>query len=224
VGAFFAENEGLVLFSIYLMGIVLAVIMGKVFSATLLKGERSHFIMELPPYRMPTWKGTAIHMWERGSGFLRRAGTLIVGVVVLGWVLASMPFGVEYASPESVLGAIGTFIAPVLEPLGFGNWQAAVSLIFGFLAKETVVGTLGTVYGIGEEGLIVALQQAWTPLTAYAFMAMVLIYVPCMAVVATIRRETNSWKMPALTIAYTITLGWLMAFLIYQGGRLIGFN
>lgn len=161
-------------------------------------------------------------MWERGKHFLKRAGTIIAGVVVLVWFLGSMPWGVEYASAESWIGYLGRSIAPVLESCGFGQWQAAVSLFFGFLAKEVVVGTMGPIFAVGEGDLATALatQLGWTPLIAYAFMAFSLLYVPCVAAMATIKAETRSWRWPLFTIGYELGLAWTVATLIYQVGRL----
>ncbi len=222
--AFFTAYQGLVIFSMYAMGIILAIIMALVFRKWLLPGPSGHFVMELPPYRLPTITGVLVHMWGRGRLFLIRAGTIIFGVVVLIWFLGSMPWGVEYGSAQSWLGQIGGVIAPVFGPCGFGQWQASVSLIFGFLAKEVVVGTFGTLFGVGEEalGATIMTQLGWTPLIAYAFMAFCLIYVPCVATVAIIRRETNSWKWTGFAVGYTIALGWIVAFLIYQVGSLVG--
>jgi ferrous iron transport protein B len=221
-GAFFSARQGLVIFSIYLLGLILAVLSGLLFKRFLFKGETSHFVMELPPYRVPTLKSTLIHMWERGSSFIRKAGTIIFAAVVLIWVLSNLPAGVEYASHKSVLGRIGGFIAPIFKPAGFGTWEAAAALIFGILAKEVVVGTLGIVYGVGEAGLTDVISNYWTPLSAYAFMVMTLIYIPCIATIAAIKRETNSWGWTIFAISYSLILGWLMAVLVYQIGRLIG--
>jgi ferrous iron transport protein B len=221
-GAFFAANQGLVIFSLYLIGIVLAVVMGKIFKTFLFPGDTSPFVMELPPYRVPTLKGTFIHMWERGSSFVRKAGTIIFAVVILIWVLSSFPWGVEYASRQSLLGNIGSAVAPLFKPLGFGTWEAASALIFGLLAKEVVVGTLGVIYGAGEVGLTEMIRQMWTPLSAYAFMVMTLIYIPCIATIGAIKRETNSWKWTGFAVGYSLLLGWLMGFIVYQGGKLLG--
>ncbi|KYH30868.1 ferrous iron transport protein B [Neomoorella mulderi] len=221
-GAFFTANQGWVIFSLYLLGIVLAIIMGKIFKTFLFKGETAPFVMELPPYRVPTLKGTMIHMWERGSSFVRKAGTVIVGVVVLIWVLSNLPLGVAYASQESLIGRLGTILAPVFKPAGFGTWEAAVALVFGILAKEVVVGTLGVLYGVQEDGLTATIAHSWTPLSAYAFMVMTLIYIPCVATIAAIRRETNSWGWTAFAIGYSLVLGWVMAVLVFQVGRLLG--
>jgi len=218
-GAFFADNQGWVVFSLYLLGIVLAVIVARIFKDLFFKSEVSPLIMELPPYRMPTVKGVLIHMWERGSLFLKKAGTIIFAGVVLIWLLASLPLGVQYASKESFIGQIGSFFAPLLKPAGFGFWQAGVALLFGILAKEVVVGTFGTLYGVEEAGLTNVIHGVFTPLSAYAFMVMSLIYIPCIAAIATIKRETN-WRWAFLAVGYSLILGWLMAVGIYQVGKI----
>lgn len=223
VGAFFSANKGLVIFSLYFLGMVLAIVMGMLFSRLLFKGETSYFVMELPPYRLPTFKSTFIHMWERARMFLRKAGTIILTAVVLVWALANLPLGVEYASQESILGQIGTFLAPLFRPAGFGTWEAGVALAFGVLAKEVVVSTLGVVYGVQEAGLTQVIAQNWTPLAAYSFMVMSLLYTPCAATIATIRRETNSFGWTAFAAGYTMVLAWTAAVLVYQVGTLLGF-
>ncbi len=221
-GAFFTANQGIIIFSLYVLGIALAILMGMLFKKFLFKGESSHFVMELPPYRIPTIRSTLTNMWDRSSMFLRKMGTIILAVVVLVWVLSNLPFGVEYASQESIVGRIGSFIAPVFAPAGFGFWEAGIALLFGILAKEVVVGTLGVVYGVEEAGLTAAIAVSWTALSAYTFMTMTLLYIPCIATIAAIRRETNSWKWTSFAIGYSLVLGWVVAVVIYQGGRLIG--
>jgi len=222
--AFFEGNQGNVIFSLYLLGIVLAIVVARLLKATIFKGTPSPFIMELPPYRLPTIRSVLIHMWSRSSLFLRKAGTIIFGTVLLVWALGSLPSGVEFASQQSLAGRLGSAIAPLLKPAGFGSWQAAVALFFGILAKEVVVGTLGTLYGVEEEGLIEAVRRDFTPLSAYAFMVMSLVYIPCIASIAVIRRETNSWKWTAFAVLYSLFLGWALAVLVYQVGRLLGFG
>ena len=222
--AFFPAYQGLVVFSFYIAGVALALTIALVLRKTLLTGSSEHFVMELPPYRLPTYKGIAIHTWERGREFIVRAGTIIFIAVLLVWLLASMPWGVDYASSESWLGQMGTFVAPVFSPCGFDQWQASVGLIFGLMAKEAVVGTFGALFGVEEGALgdVFAAQLGWTPLIAYAFMAFCLIYVPCLATIAVIKRETNSWRWPAFVIVYSIALAWIVAMLIYQIGSLLG--
>lgn len=221
-GAFFPANPGLVVFSMYIIGIIVAIIMAQVLRKSILKGPSGHFVMELPPYRLPTISGVLIHMWERGSLFLKKAGTIIFGVVVLVWLLSSLPWGVEYASAQSVIGRIGSFVAPIFAPAGFGQWQAAVSLIFGFLAKEVVVGTMGTIFAV-EEGILgdaIAAQLGWTPLIAFAFMVFCLLYVPCVAAIGVIRGETNSWRWAGFAALYTTVVAWIAATIIFQIGSL----
>ncbi|MGM0499637.1 MAG: ferrous iron transport protein B [Bacillota bacterium] len=221
-GALFPNHASTVVFSLYALGIVMAVIMAGIFNKILFKGERSHFVMELPPYRFPTLKGVFIHMWEKVGAFIKKAGTIIFAVVVLIWVLANLPLGVEYASADSLIGQFGQLVAPIFAPLGFGSWQAASSLVFGILAKEVVVGTLGVVYAAGEGGLRTALTANFSPLAAYSFLTMVLIYTPCIATLGAIKSETQSWKWPLITATYLFVLAWIVSFVIYQGGLLLG--
>ncbi|MCS7242914.1 ferrous iron transport protein B [Candidatus Caldatribacterium sp.] len=220
-GTFFAKYQGLVVFSLYLLGIILAVGTAFFLSRVLFVHEPSYFVLELPPYRMPTLKTIALHMWNRGVAFLRKAGSLIAAVVVLVWILANLPPGTPYAGEGSFLGIIGQWIAPVFSWAGFGHWRAGVALLFGILAKEVVVGALGTLYGVGEEALAESIAQDWTPLAAYAFMVMTLVYIPCVATLAAIRRETNSWGWTAFAAGYSLLLGWFLAVAIFQLGKVL---
>lgn len=226
IAAFFPNNGGLVLFLIYFLGIAMALLMGKIFSKTLFKGESSYFIMELPPYRLPTLRNVLRNMWDNVSGFLKRAGTTIFAVITILWILSVLPLGVEPYSQDSVLGRIGMIIAPIFKPAGFGTWQAAVGLFAGIAAKEAVIATLGMVYAGVSEGtaLVAAIQQVFTPLTAVSFMAMTLLYTPCAATIGTIKKETNSNKWAIFTAVYTFAIGWLIAVLIFQIGKLLGFS
>jgi ferrous iron transport protein B len=221
-GAFFTTNQGLVVFSLYLIGIAAAIIMTLVLRKGIIRGPSGHFVMELPPYRLPTISGLLVHTWERGREFLIRAGTVIFGVVILVWLLSSLPWGVEYASTESIIGRIGSFIAPVFTPAGFGQWQAAVSITFGLFAKEVVVGTMGAIFAVeeGALGSAIATQLGWIPLVAFAFMVFCLLYVPCVATLGVIRGETNSWKWTGFAALYTTVVAWIAATLIFQIGRL----
>ncbi|NLA58275.1 MAG: ferrous iron transport protein B [Firmicutes bacterium] len=222
--AFFERRQGLVVFSLYLLGVLLAALAAKVIGMLIEPGEASTFVMELPPYRVPRLSAVLLHTWERGKEFLYKAGTIILAGVAVVWLLANLPPGTDASSSDSLIGMIGRSIAPILRPAGFGNWQAAVALIFGIVAKEMVIGTLGVLYGVGEMNLLGAIQSAWTPLSAYAYMVMTLIYVPCIATIAAIRRETGSWKWTAITVAYTLTLGWILAVLVYQVGTVLGLS
>ncbi len=216
--AFFPAHQGWVVFSLYFLGIVLAVLMGRLFKNVFFRGESPPLIMELPPYHIPTWRNVFMPAWTRTKLFLKKAGTVIFAGVVVIWLLASLPPGVEYGSEESLIGLLGKKLAPVLSPAGFGFWQAAVALIFGIVAKEVVVGTLGTLLG-GEEMLREALKTHFTPLSAYAFMVMCLIYIPCIASIATIKQEAG-WKWAIFSVVYSLVLGWVVAVLIYQIGKI----
>lgn len=212
--AFFGAYRGLAVFSMYALGIVLAILLAWLFRRRLVPGESGHFVMELPPYRLPTITGVLAHVWERGWAFISRAGTIIFIAVLAIWSL-------DYFN---VLPIIGRAIAPVFAPAGFGQWQPAVALLFGVAAKETVVGAFGTLFGgAGTAGLgqVIAAQLGWTPLVAFAFMAMILLYIPCVATLSTIKKETGSWRWTVFTVAYTLALGWTVATLIYQVGRLL---
>jgi len=221
-GAFFTAHVGLAVFAMYLIGIGVAVFSAWLLRNKLFRGESGHFVMELPPYRLPTFRGAMTHMWERGKLFLRRAGTVIFVAVVIVWVLASMPWGVNYASEASALGQMGSVLAPVFTPLGFGQWPAAASLAFGFLAKEVVVGSMGAIFAVSEGGLGGALmtQLGWTPLIAFSFMVFSLLYVPCVAAIGTIRSEAGA-KWAWFSVAYTCCVAWIISAIIYNVGRLV---
>jgi len=225
--AFFPRGGTWVILSLYLLGVALAIAMGKLFRRFFFAGPEEPFVMELPPYRLPTLKGTAIHMWERASMFLRKAGTIILAGSVVMWFMGAFPWGVEYASAASYAGRLGQVLEPLVRPLGF-DWKMAVALTFGVVAKEIVVSTFGVLYGAGshagehDAGLQGAIQGAMTPLTAYGFMVFTLIYVPCLATVAVIKQETGSWKWTAFAVGYSIALAWLAAFVVVWGGRLLG--
>ncbi len=219
---FFKTHQGLVVFSLYALGVLVAVFSAKIFKSTIpkLKGPVSPLVMELPPYRWPTVKGISIHMWERSEMFLKKAGTIIIAGVILIWFLASFPSSIEYAGEGTYIWYLGKFFAPLFKPAGFGFWQAAVALFFGIIAKETVVGTMGVLFG-GEDKLALVLPQFFTPLSSYSFMVMSLLYIPCIASIGVIYRETNSWKWTTFSVVYSILMGWLFAVGFYQFGRLL---
>jgi len=218
---FFKTHQGLVVFSLYTLGVLVAILSAKFLKSSIpkLKGPVSPLVMELPPYRWPTIKSISIHMWERSSSFVKKAGTIIVAGVIVIWILASFPTGNEYASEGTYIWYLGKFIAPLFKPAGFGFWQAGVALFFGIIAKETVVGTMGTLFG-GEEQLATIIPTLFTPLSAYSYMIMSLLYIPCIATIGVIYRETNSWKWTLFSVIYSILIGWIVAVLFYQLGRL----
>ncbi len=230
-GAFFGNRKvgffpasGVVIFSLYLLGIFVAVAVGKILSKTIFKQEKSYFIMELPPYRLPTLKSLLIHMWEKTESFVKKAGTIIFGIVVLIWVLSILPIGVTPGSSGSILGRLGSVIAPIFGPAGFGTWESSVALIVGIGAKEAIIATFGMVYGTGKVMLTNVLSQYFTSLSAYAFMVMTLLYSPCAAVIGIIKKETNSLKWALFSVAYSLLIGWSAAVLVYQAGILFGYQ
>ena len=227
IAAFFSENQGTVLLSIYILGIVVALIVAAILKRTMFKGLSTPFVMELPTYKVPSIKGVLLHTWEKVKGFLRKAGTIILGCSIVLWVFSTFPLGVEYGSADSILGMIGTFIAPIFAPLGFGTWQAAVAIIAGLAAKEVVVATFGTLAGMeedDEEGITSLIHDTFTPLSAYSFMAFTLLYTPCFAAIGAVKKETNSFKWAATMCAITLVTAYIVSFLIYNIGLLAGFG
>ncbi|HII97700.1 MAG TPA: ferrous iron transporter B, partial [Methanoregula sp.] len=182
------------------------------------------FLMEMPPYRFPTTATSLRHMWDRGEMYLRKAGGIILAGAFIVWVLASFPWGVEYGSAESYAGMLGQLLEPLFAPLGF-DWKVTVALLFGFIAKEIVVGSLGVLYGTGEDdgSLNEALlaDPSLGPAAAFALMAFVLLYMPCVATLAVIKKETGSWKWTAFSVAYGIIVAYLVAFIIVQAGPVV---
>ena len=226
-GAFFVGMEGSVIFSMYLLGIVLAVLMALLLRKLFFKGKPSPLIMEMPPYRMPTLKSSAIHMWEKGSVFLKKAGTVIFLGVIIIWFLSTYPGGPGSDIECSYVAMLGHWVQPIFAPLGW-DWKAAVALVFGFVAKEIVVGAYGTFYGISdadEENTTLRgeLHNAFTPVSAYAYMAFVLIYVPCLATIGVIKQETGSWKWTLFAVGYMMALAYIVALVITFVGHLLGF-
>lgn len=275
-GTFFGAKAGNAIFSIYALGIVLAILVGRLFRSTILTGRVAPFVMELPPYRAPMLKSLLIHMWDRSKIFLKKMGSVILIGSVVVWFLSAFPQKVQFSRDyeaemaslskqyqariakasgqareelvregeeavlaleaqmakekveKSFIGRLGKLLAPVFSPVGM-DWRGSVAVLTGFVAKEIVVSTMGVLYAAGadedekSEALKSALKKSgMTPLSAYAMMAFVLIYIPCVATVAVIRRETNSWKWTLFSITYSTCLAWLVAFVIYQGGKLIG--
>ncbi len=285
ISAFFPNHSGTILFGIYTTGIVLAVILAKIFRKFLFKKKDVPFVMELPPYRMPTFRSTIKHMWGKGAQYLKKVGGVIMIASIMIWFLQNFPKNEKLANKydkhisqletnqkelekqpnpdqktllnidkvqskienlkiekvaeqqkQSYIGRIGHFIQPIMAPLGF-DWKMSVSILTGVAAKEVVVSSMAVIYhhedtglNSGEEsGLIEKLRAAkrpdgtksFTPITIFSFLLFVLIYFPCIGVIATIRRESGAWKWAIFTIFYTTTLAWFMSFFIYQTGNLI---
>ena len=271
--AFFGSKAGTVIWAMYALGILVAMLAGMVFTRTLLKPDStSAFVLELPPYRQPAMKSILIHMWENTREFVRKAGTVILGASVIMWLLLNLPLGVTNQK-DSYFGKVSGFIAPIFSPLGFGNWQTSGALVTGFAAKEIVVSTMSLVYtgrettanaepatfseeiistgkGFAEATinsgkilvsilpgidlipedeqtedtvLSIALRNEFTPLSAAALLVFVLLYVPCVATLGAIKHEFgNSWAVTSAL--YQTAIAWCAAFLVYQGGKILGFG
>lgn len=226
VGVFFLKYKAFVVLSLYVAGIVVAFILANIFSKTILKGETSLFVIELPPYRFPHVRSLWRSTWEKGKGFIKKAGTFIFAGSVIIWLLSYVgPSGVDVRMDDSYLALIGGFFAPLFVPLGFGTWQAGASLLTGFLAKEAIISTMNIIYFVPDEATLQGLlAQFYTPLAAYSFMAFILFYIPCLATVATIYKETQSKKWTLLSMGYALVIGYAIALFIYQVGRLIGLS
>ncbi|MCD6481751.1 MAG: ferrous iron transport protein B [Thermoplasmata archaeon] len=213
-GIFFAGKEAGVIMSMYLLGILLAVMMALLLRKFLFQGKPSPFIMEMPPYRLPTLRNIVSTTWNRGKMFIKKAGTIILLGVIIIWFLANFPDG---GIEESFLAMIGKAMQPLFAPLGW-SWRAVVALLAGVVGKEIVVGSLGALYG---GNLSSALAADFTQVEAFAYMAFVLIYVPCIATIAAIWQETRSIKWPLFTITYEILLAYGVALAIVAIGGLI---
>lgn len=264
-GALFPKHAGNVIFLFqFIFGTLSFFIVAYIFKKTIFKGEDLPFVMELPPYRLPTLKSVLIHMWQRASHFLKKMGGVVLVFSIVIWALGKFPIDTEHESKlesdiarinsmqnlseqekkiktdslnahsaqsqihQSYIGQIGTIIAPVFKPLGF-EWQEAVSLFTGFIAKEIVVSTMGVLYSSGttdnrDEQLSAAIREHFSPLKGIAFMMFVLLYTPCIVALITVVRELKSIKWSIFSVTYQLVLAWGVAFIIYQGGRLIGLD
>lgn len=270
IGAFFSESfAGTVLFGVYILGILLAVMIAKLFRGKLLPGDVEPFVMEMPPYRLPTFKSILLQMWERATLYLKKAGTIILASSIIIWFLINNPtvelsknYDQEIATIENSLvlennehkksvseiqieelqgqmkaervensyaGKVGKAVEPLIKPLGF-DWKIGISILAAFSAKEIMVSTLGTIYSVsgggeGMEAIRTALQNDphMTPLVALSLMIFVLIYTPCVATLAVIYRETNSWRWPIFSATYSLVLAWIVSFVVFQSGKFWGF-
>ncbi|MBL8062274.1 MAG: ferrous iron transport protein B [Anaerolineales bacterium] len=269
--AFFGARAGTVIWAMYALGILVAMLAGLVFTRTILKPDvSSAFVLELPPYRSPSMKSVLIHMWENTREFVRKAGTMILASSVILWLLLNLPWGVS-EQRDSYFGKVSGAISPLFAPLGFGNWETGGALVTGFMAKEIVVSTMSQIYLGGEEAevpeattlgedligigqgfleatissgkillsiipgvnlvdeeveredtaLSIALRNNFTPLSAAALLVFVLLYVPCVATLGAIKHEFgSSWAVTSAL--YQTAVAWIAAFIVYQGGRLLG--
>lgn len=220
VAVFFKGNIAtLVMLSLIILSLALVVLMGLLLRRLVLPGEHPAFIMELPPYHRPTVRGLLMHTWERAGVFVKRAGTIIVVVSIALWGLSTFPS--ETGLGNTYIGQLGRLFEPLGSLMGF-DWRLMVALIFGFAAKELTIATLGILYGHEEEGVLATiLAKSWSPLIAYTFLVVQLIYVPCLASVAVMKRETNSWRWTLFGVAYTLILAFIAGIIVYNLGTLL---
>ena len=222
IGSFFAvKYQSLIMMGLYLTGIIMAVIMSKIFTKFMVKGEDTPFVMELPPYRFPTTKAVCRHTWEKGKQYLKKMGGIILVASIIVWALGYFPHNEslqhQQQLEQSYIGQMGKTIEPIFAPQGF-NWKLDVGLVSGIGAKEIVASTIGVLYG--DENAI-ANDNSITSLTAFCFLLFVLLYFPCIATIAAIKGETGSWKWALFAALYTTALAWIVSALVYQIGSLI---
>ncbi|WP_290655311.1 ferrous iron transport protein B [Anaerovibrio sp.] len=235
---FFPDNAANVVFAMYIVGVVMAIVSTKLLTATKYKTETATFLLELPPYRMPDMKTVLLETWDKGKGYLVKAGTIIFAGCVIIWFLGAFnSSGMVEEQSESFLASIGAVVGALFTFHGFGNWEAGAAVISGILAKESVISTIGVLYGLPEvsaeaedaietaEALgTTGMAAAFTSLSALAFMVFSQLYTPCVTALGTIKKETNSWKMMFFAAGYMFAIAWVVSLVVYQGGKLLGFE
>jgi ferrous iron transport protein B len=246
----FVSTRALVMFGMYVFGVVMAMAMAWVFKKTLFKGPPPALMLELPPYKVPSPRNVLVTMWERGSEFLKRAGTVIFALSIILWFTLSYPKPSEQQlqvlpsdeartaliAQHSVAGRVGHVIEPLIAPIGF-NWKIGIGLIGSLAAREVFVSTMGTVYSVGEadeesKPLRQQMRQdkwpdgrpVWTTLTAMSLLVYFVLAMQCLSTLAVVKRETNSWTWPVFMLAYMTALAWICSFIVYQSGRLLGWG
>lgn len=221
--AFFPHYRALVMIGLYVMGMVLGILVALIMKRTIFRGNPVPFVMELPNYRLPSLKSVALLLWDKAKDFLERAFTIIFVATIIIWFLQTFDtrLNVVTSGNSSLLALIGKLIAPVLRPLGFEDWRVATALITGFTAKEAVVSTLAVLLGTSMDKLGAAISGLFTPLTAFSFLTFTLLYTPCVAAIAAIRRELNSVWATVGVILMQCTVAWLAALLVYRIGLLL---
>jgi len=235
---FFPDNAANIVFIMYVLGVAVAILAAKFLGTTTFKGQQSTFLLELPPYRLPDIKTVLLEAWDKGKGYLIKAGTIIFAMSVLIWFLSNFNSdGMTEDMNESYLAGIGSASSKIFAPQGFDTWEAGASIVTGVLAKEAVVSTMGILYGADELStedediqnsaqalLSTNMAGAFTPLTALAFMVFTQLYSPCVTALGTIKKETQSWKWMGFAFLYTCAVAWVASLIVYQGGKLLGFE
>lgn len=231
---FFPDNASNVVFCMYLIGIIMAITMAKVLNVTTFKDKQSSFLLELPPYRIPDMKTVLLETWDKGKGYLVKAGTIIFAMSVLIWFLSNYNFsGPTDEMTESFLANLGADVSGIFTWQGFNTWQAGAAAITGIMAKEAVIATMGILYSVGTVAddtaeaanqMMTALGGSFTTLSALAFMVFTQLYSPCVTALGTIKKETGRWKWMFFAFAYTTVVAWVVSLIVYQVGRLLGFE
>ena len=234
---FFPDNAANVVFAMYIIGVVMAIVVAKGLGATMFKDKGSTFLLELPPYRMPDMKSVLLETWDKGKGYLVKAGTIIFAASVLLWVLSNYNFSGPCDIEDSILATLGSWMSTLFAFHGFATWEAGAAVLSGIMAKETVVATIGILYGVAdvsteaEDAIDTATQMlgtdmstAFTTMSALAFMVFSQLYTPCVTALGTIKKEAGGWKWMAFSAVYMFVIAWLVSLLVYQGGRLLGFE
>ncbi|MBR2178864.1 MAG: ferrous iron transport protein B [Selenomonadaceae bacterium] len=236
---YFPDNAANIVFAMYFLGLATAIIAAKILGMTAFKAEDSSFLLELPPYRMPDMKTVLLETWDKGKGYLIKAGTIIFAMSVMIWFLSSFNSdGMTDEMSDSYLASIGSATSTLFKPQGFDTWEAGAAVVTGVLAKEAVVSTMGILYGAGDDisteaedagdtaaqFMDTTMATSFTPLAALAFMIFTQLYSPCVTALGTIKKETQSWKWMSFAFVYTCSVAWVVSMLVYQIGRLLGFE
>lgn len=233
---FFPDNAANVVFAMYIAGVVMAIIAAKGLGSSIFKDKGSTFLLELPPYRMPDMKSVLLETWDKGKGYLVKAGTIIFAASVLLWVMSNYNFDGPCEIDESILAALGGWMSNLFVFHGFATWESGAALLSGIMAKETVVATIGVLYGAADVSTEAAdavesagqmmqtgMASSFTALSALAFMVFSQLYTPCVTALGTIKKEAGGWKWMIFSAVYMFVIAWLVSLLVYQGGRLLGF-
>ena len=234
---FFPDNAGDIVFVMYVLGLAVAILMAKILGHTVFNENQSTFLLELPPYRLPDIKTVLLETWDKGKGYIIKAGTIIFAMTVLIWFLSNFNSeGMTEETDQSYLASIGGAASTLFAPQGFDTWEAGAAVVTGLAAKEAVVSTIGVLYGADEDSvdtddadgtaevlMTTGMATAFTPLAALAFMVFTQLYSPCVTALGTIKKETQSWKWMGFAFLYTCAVAWVASMLVYQIGRLLGF-
>ncbi len=233
---FFPDNAANVVFAMYILGVVMAIVVAKGLGATMFKDKGSTFLLELPPYRMPDLKTVMLETWDKGKGYLVKAGTIIFAASVLLWVMSNYNFSGPCEIEDSILATLGNWMSKLFTLQGFDTWEAGAAILSGIMAKETVVATIGILYGAGDVSteaedaadtastmMETGMATAFTSLSAFAFMVFSQLYTPCVTALGTIKKEAGGWKWVGFSAVYQFAIAWVISLLVYQVGRMLGF-